>query len=74
MEGVQRFQSNCIVIIMQQGYTKYACFLYERDSRDGNSHYIRKKWPERNWKVGEKNVQRQSLVAREDILLPSLHI
>ncbi|XP_049863041.1 uncharacterized protein LOC126356251 [Schistocerca gregaria] len=59
---------------MQQGYTKYACFLCEWDSRDRNSHYVKKKWPRRRWKVREKNVQLESLVAPKYILLPPLHI
>lgn len=63
-----------MILGMQQGYTKYGCFLCEWDSRDRNSHYKRKIWPERKWKVGEKNLLNEKLVASEDVLLPPLHI
>ncbi|XP_049800441.1 uncharacterized protein LOC126235714 [Schistocerca nitens] len=68
------FKVIAMVLGMQRSYTKYACFLCEWDTRDRNSHYVKKKWPRRRWKVGEKNVQRESLVAPDYILLPPLHI
>lgn len=40
------FKVIALLLGMQQGYTKYACFLCEWDSRDRKSHYIKKKWPE----------------------------
>ena len=30
---------------LQQGYTKYCCFLCEWDSRDRKAHYKRREWP-----------------------------
>ena len=43
-----------MILGMQQGYKKYGCFLCKWNSRDRNSHYKRKIWTQRNWKVGEK--------------------
>ena len=63
-----------MILGMQQGYTKYGCFLCEWDSRDRNSHYKTMIRPLSNWKVGEKNIQIKKLVASEDVLLPPLHI
>ncbi|KAJ4441970.1 hypothetical protein ANN_11834 [Periplaneta americana] len=63
-----------MILDMQQGYNKYECFLCEWNSRDRNSHYKRKIWPECKWKVGEKNILNEKLVASEDVLLPPLHI
>ena len=40
-----------MILGMQQGYTKYGCFLCEWDSRDRNSHFKRKIWPQSNWKI-----------------------
>ncbi|KAJ8893179.1 hypothetical protein PR048_005764 [Dryococelus australis] len=74
-----RLSTECLKIIamilgMQQGYTKYGCFLCEWDSHDRNSHYEKREWPRRKWQVGEKNIKREKLVASEDTLLRPLHI
>ena len=63
-----------LILGMQLGYTKFPCFLCEWDSRDRQSHYIKETWPARNWKIGERNVQKKSLVAYNDVILPPLHI
>ena len=34
-----------LLLGMQLGYTKYCCFLCERDSRDKKNHYVNKRWP-----------------------------
>jgi len=47
---------------LQLGYTKYCCFLCERDSRAKTLHYLKTDEPQRkSLKVGEKNVQHPAL-------------
>lgn len=59
----------------QGGYTKYPCFLCLWDSRDKQNHWTKREWPNReHMVVGEKNVIRESLVERNKIILPPLHI
>ena len=60
---------------LQQGFTKYCCFLCEWDSRAKAEHYIRREWPPREaLQPGLKNVQHVPLVDRSKVLLPPLHI
>lgn len=59
----------------QGGYTKYPCFLCLWDSRDRQNHWIKKEWPKREkLVVGKENIIAESLVEREKIILPPLHI
>ena len=59
-----------ILLGMQQGYTKYCCFLCEWDSRDRTSHYARKECPLRkNLTPGHKN-----FFDPKEVILPPLHI
>lgn len=59
----------------QSGYTKYPCFLCLWDSRAKHEHWTRKDWPPRkDMVVGAQNVINESLVARDRIILPPLHI
>lgn len=60
---------------LQQGYTKYMCFLCKWDSRARQEHYARKDWPDRiNFTVGQENVKCNPLVKKDKIILPPLHI
>jgi len=64
-----------LLLGMQLGYTKYCCFLCERDSRDKKNHYVNKLLPKRtSLTPGEKNVVNPPLVLPEKIYLPPLHI
>ena len=59
----------------QLGYTKYCCFLCEWNSREKDSHCIKKDWPLRqSLTPGEKNVKNPPLLESSKILLPPLHI
>jgi hypothetical protein len=59
----------------QSGNTKFPCFLCEWDSRDRKNHWVKKQWPERQALiVGHKNVLAKSLIDREQVILPALHI
>lgn len=60
---------------LQQGYTKYMCFLCKWDSRARKEHYVRKDWPKRDsFTIGQENVKYTPLVDMEQIILPPLHI
>jgi hypothetical protein len=51
------------------------CFLREWDNRAKDKHYKPKGWPMReNSFPGEKCVRNQTLVDKNKILLPPLHI
>ena len=64
-----------LVMGLQLGYTKYCCFLCEWNSREKDSHCIKKDWPLRqSLTPGEKNVKHPPLVESSKILLPPLHI
>jgi len=63
-----------LLLGMQLGYTKYCCFLCEWDSRARQSHYVVKNWPSRVLTQGQKNVVHESLVDRNKVYLPPLHI
>lgn len=64
-----------ILMGMQSCSSKYSCFLCEWDSRDKNQHWKRDKWPMRTGYIpGVKNVKGKALVARDNIILPPLHI
>jgi hypothetical protein len=55
-------------MVLQQGYTKYCCFLCQWDSPA-------KDWPPRaSAKVGEMNVENLPLADSHKIILPPLHI
>lgn len=60
---------------LQQGYTKFMCFLCKWDSRARKEHYVRKDWPKRDsFTVGRENVKNSPLVGMDKIILPPLHI
>lgn len=64
-----------ILLGLQQGYTKFCCFICEWDSRARASHYVVRDWPLRQrLEPGSKNVLHPSLVEPSKILLPPLHV
>jgi len=65
-----------IFLLGQQGvYVKYPCFRCLWDSRADDQHWQRKDWPvHEKLVVGENNVINESLVDRDRILVPPLHI
>ncbi|XP_018399906.1 PREDICTED: uncharacterized protein LOC108777492 [Cyphomyrmex costatus] len=58
---------------LQQGFTKHPCFICLWDSHARTKHYTQQDWPKK-WDIGSENVIHGSLVDRENILLPPLHI
>lgn len=59
----------------QSGYTKYPCFICLWDSRAKQVHWEQNVWPLReSLTVGKANVINESLLSREKIILPPLHI
>ena len=60
---------------LQEGYTKFPCFICLWDSRAREQHWRQKEWSVREQTVrGEKNIQAQPLVERSKIIFPPLHI
>lgn len=63
---------------LKQGYCKYMCFLCDWDTRYSGDQYNKKtaKWSSRpeNYKIGKLSQINPPLVAKENILLPYLHI
>jgi hypothetical protein len=63
------------ILLGQGGYTKFPCFLREWDSRSRDKHCTTNDWPKREDLIpGSKNVAHASLVDKQKILLPPLHI
>ena len=64
-----------LLLGLQQGFTKYCCFICEWDSRARSFHYKRKGCPARiSQEPGVMNVENQPLVEPSKILLPSMHL
>jgi len=69
------FKVVSILLGLQQGNTKFCCFLCMWDSRAWNLHYQKKDWPLRGSpQPGTKNVVHMPLVESNKIVLPPLHI
>ncbi len=63
------------ILGLQEGYTKYPCFICLWDSRADSQHYVKKEWPLRQGlEPGSHNVLFRPLVEPSKILLPPLHI
>jgi len=64
-----------LLLGLQQGLTKYCCFICEWDSRARSLHYSRKDWPaKKSLKPGIMNVENQPLVEPSKNFLPSMHL
>ncbi|KAI6655630.1 Receptor-type tyrosine-protein phosphatase epsilon-like [Oopsacas minuta] len=59
---------------LQQGFTKYCCFLCLWDSRATGEDYKKCDWPKRTYEVGKTNLQHSPLVDPNKVFLPPLHI
>ena len=65
----------CMLLGLQQGYTKYMCFLCLWDSRADAKHYKKKLWPARSTAmVGRFNCVNKPLVDPKKVYLPPLHL
>ena len=64
-----------LLLGMQGGYIKYACFMCLWDSQTNSLHYKQKEWQSREaFQIGYHNMIAQPLVPPKKILLPPLHI
>ena len=65
-----------LLLGQQSGFTKYPCLMCMWDSRDRAQHYTNKEWPlwEELVPCRVRNIINISLVDRDEILFPSLHI
>ncbi|XP_076813187.1 uncharacterized protein LOC143459793 [Clavelina lepadiformis] len=65
----------CFLLGQQHGYTKYPCYLCMWDSRARDQHWVERNWPPRSdLKPGDPNILHETLVDREKIIFPHLHI
>ena len=63
------------ILVLQEDYTKYPCFICLWDSRADSQHYVKKEWPLRQGlEPGSPNVLFCPLIESTKILLPPLHI
>jgi len=64
-----------LLLGIQQGFTKYCCYICEWDNRVLSLHYSTKDWPARkSLEPGIMNVENQPLVGLSEILFPSIHL
>src|SRR6218665_166850 len=62
-EVIEYFKMVSFLMGLQEGFTKFSCFLCLWDSRDTKAHYHRKDWPQwTEFSVGKSNVQREPLI------------
>ena len=63
------------LLLGQQRFNKYCCFIGEWDSKTRSLHYSTKDWPARkSLEPGTTNVENQLLVEPSKILLSSTHL
>src|SRR5678815_1935979 len=56
-------------------FHQYPCFLCYWDSRTTKDHWTKREWPPRETLTpGDRNIVREQLVQRENIILPPLNI
>ena len=73
--GDLRVKVIALLLGLQQGFTKYCCYICEWDSRALSLHYSAKDWPARKaLEPGNMNVENQPLVELSEILFPSIHL
>jgi hypothetical protein len=64
-----------VLLGLQLGCTKFCCFLCVWDIRDRKHQYIQKQWNKRESLLpGHKSIVNTSLINREKVYLPPLHI
>ena len=64
-----------LLLGLQQGFTKYCCFICDWGSRFRCLHYSRKdRLARKSLEPGIMNVEKQPLVEPSKILLPSMHL
>ena len=64
-----------LLLALQQGFTKYCCFICEWDRSARSLYYSRKDWPAgKSLEPGIMNVENKSLVEPSKILLPSIQL
>ena len=60
---------------LQDGFTKFPCYLCHRDSRGTYAYYHRRIWPKRTeFSVGKSNVKWGPLIDPSKVLMPPLYI
>jgi hypothetical protein len=68
------FKVIAMFLVLQAGYTKYSCFMCERDGRARDTHYSRKNGPHKqSLTPGLKNVIYKPMIKPSKVLPPPLH-
>ena len=74
-EVIGNFKMVAFLMGLQQGFTKFPCYLCLWDSRNTNFHYNKRNWPPRaSYDIETHNVKHTPLVEPKKVLLPPLHI
>ena len=74
-EVIGDFKMVAFLVELQQGFTKFPCYLCLWDSRNTNFHYNKKNWPPRSsYDIETHNVRLTPLVEPKKVLLAPLHI
>ena len=74
-EVIGDFKMVAFLMGLQQGFTKFTCYLCLWDSRNTNFHYNKRNWPPRSsYDIETHNVKHTPLVEPKKVLLPPLHI
>ena len=74
-EVIGDFKMVAFLMGVQQGFTKFLCYLCLWDSRNTNFHYNKKNWPPRSsYDIETHNAKHTPLVEPKKVLLPPLHI
>ena len=74
-EVIGDFKMVAFLMGLQEGFTKFPCYLCLWDSRNTALHYHQKSWPLRSsYDIGAHNVKQTPLVDPKKVLMPPLHI
>ena len=74
-EVIGDFKMVAFFMGLQQGFTKFPCYLCLWDRRNTNFHYNKRNWPPRSsYDIETHNVKYTPLVEPKKVLLPPLHI
>ena len=74
-EVIGDFKMVTFLMGLQQGFTKFPCYLCLWDSRNTNFHYNKRNWPPRSsYDIETHNVKHTPLVEPKKMLLPPLCI
>ena len=69
-----RFEVLNMLLGQKSQFTKYPCFMCERDSRYRINHWIKRDWPLReSLTTGYRNISHPVLVDKSNVILPPIY-